>query len=123
MAGILLMRELARADVVRELTFSGRQFSGEEAMRLGFATQVNDNPHAAAMALAGTIARQSPDAIRAAKRLLNLPSSAAPAAVLLAESVEQERLMGSPNQREAVQANMEKRAPVFLPPQASDPGT
>src|SRR5688572_30682801 len=38
MGGMVLMRELARSDVVRELTFTGRIFSGEEALRLGFAT-------------------------------------------------------------------------------------
>lgn len=112
MAGIVLMRELARDDVARELTFTGRQFSGEEALRIGFATGVHADPYAAAMELARTIAGKSPDAVRAAKRLLNLPRHDA-AAVLLAESVEQERLMGSPNQAEAVKANMERRQPVF----------
>ena len=41
MAGIVLMRELARPDVVRELTYTGRQFSGEEALQIGFATQLS----------------------------------------------------------------------------------
>ena len=36
-----------------------------------------------------------------------------PGPALLAESVEQMKLMGSPNQREAVSANIEKRAPRF----------
>ena len=53
-----------------------------------------------------------PDAIRAAKRLLNnLPVD--PAAALLAESFEQMKLMGSPNQLEAVRANIERRPPRF----------
>jgi hypothetical protein len=37
------------------------------------------------------------------------------AAILLAESVEQDRLVGGANQREAVRAGMEQRAPVFQP--------
>jgi enoyl-CoA hydratase/carnithine racemase len=90
MAGILFMRELARPDVVRELTFSGRQFSGEEALQFGFATKICVEPHEAALGFAGMLARQSPDALRAAKRLLNLASSADQASVLLAESLEQE---------------------------------
>lgn len=114
MAGILYMRELARSDVVRELTFSGRVFSGEEAVQLGLATQVHADPYAAAMAAALQMARQSPDALRAAKRLLNLPVSAEPASVLLAESLEQDRLIGSPNQLEAVRANLEERLPRFI---------
>ena len=36
-----------------------------------------------------------------------------PGPALLAESVEQMKLMGGPNQLEAVRANMEKRAPLF----------
>lgn len=118
MAGILLMRELARPDAIRELTYTGRQFSGEEAVQLGLATRVHADPHAAAMELAATIAAQSPDAIRAAKRLLNMPNHE-PAAVLLAESKEAERVMGSPNQVEAVQANMARRPPVFRPAEST----
>ncbi|HJV88426.1 MAG TPA: crotonase/enoyl-CoA hydratase family protein [Noviherbaspirillum sp.] len=114
MAGILLMRELARPDIVRELTYTGRQFSGEEAVHLGMATRTHADPHAAAVELARTIAAQSPDAIRAAKRLLNMPNHD-PAAVLLAESTEAERVMGRPNQMEAVHANMERRPPLFRP--------
>lgn len=114
MAGIFLLRELARPDVVRELTYTGRVFSGEEAVQLGLATRTHADPYATAMELATHIAAQSPDAIRAAKRLLNMPGHDA-AAVLLAESREAERVMGRPNQIEAVQANMARRAPVFGP--------
>ncbi|MDB5758547.1 MAG: crotonase/enoyl-CoA hydratase family protein [Burkholderia sp.] len=113
MGGILLMRELARHDVVRELTFTGRQFSGEEAVRIGFATRVEADPLAAATAVARQIAQQSPEAVRAAKRLLNLSLHADPATVLQAESYEQERLVGSASQVEAVMANREKRPALF----------
>lgn len=114
MAGVLLMRELARPDVVRELTFTGRQFSGEDAVRLGIATQVHADPYAQALSTARNLAQQSPDAVRAAKRLLNMALAADPASVLLAESLEQDRLIGSPNQLEAVRANLEGRSPEFL---------
>jgi enoyl-CoA hydratase/carnithine racemase len=113
MAGILLMRDLARADVIRELTFSGRQFTGEEAVQMGFATRVEADPYAAAMAYARSIAEKNPHAIRAGKRLLTLAAEGDEAAILMAESVEQKALMGTPNQKEAVLANLEKRAPVF----------
>lgn len=114
MAGLVLMRQLARDDVVRELTYSGRQFSGEEAVQLGFATRVCADPRAEALALAAEIASKNPHAIRADKRLLDLAVSGADQkTVLLAESVEQTALIGSPNQIEAVMANMQKRSPVF----------
>jgi len=118
MAGIALMRNLARADVVRELTFSGRVFSGAEAQALGFATRVCTDPYAEAMELATEIAGKSPDAIRAGKRLLRLAETADPAAILQAESSEQGALLGSPNQVEAVTANLQKRAPRFADPGA-----
>lgn len=114
MAGLVLMRQLARDDVVRELTYSGRQFTGEEALSLGFATRVCADPRADALALAAEIAARNPHAIRADKRLLDLAASGADQkTVLLAESVEQTALIGSPNQIEAVVSNMQKRAAVF----------
>jgi len=114
MAGIVLMRTLLRDDVMRELTLSGRVVLGDEAVALGLATRVCADPLAAARELAAGIAQRSPDAIRAAKRLLNLAASGATdAAVLQAETDEQVALMGSANQKEAVRANLDKRAPVF----------
>ncbi|SDZ47083.1 Enoyl-CoA hydratase/carnithine racemase [Variovorax sp. YR266] len=116
MAGMVLMRELAHSDVVRELTFTGRIFSGEEALRIGFATRVAADPLAEALQMAHEIAGKSPDAIRAGKRLLNASASHSAAEMLLAESVEQKALIGSPNQVEAVKANIERRAPRFSAP-------
>ena len=116
MAGMVLMRELARSDVVRELTFTGRVFSGEEALRIGFATRLSADPLAEALQMAHEIAGKSPDAIRAGKRLLNASLAQSAAELLMAESVEQKALIGSPNQAEAVKANMERRAPRFSPP-------
>jgi enoyl-CoA hydratase/carnithine racemase len=114
MAGPQLMRHLARDDVIRELTYTGRVFLAEEALSIGFATRVTDDPRAAAFETAREIASKSPHAVRAAKRLFNAVSHGAPAEGLTLESVEQQALMGSPNQAEAVMANMGKRAPRFF---------
>jgi enoyl-CoA hydratase/carnithine racemase len=116
MAGMVLMRELARSDVVRELTFTGRIFSGEEALQIGFATRLSADPLAEALQMAHEIAGKSPDAIRAGKRLLNASLAQSAAQLLIAESVEQEALIGSANQIEAVKANIERRAPQFKTP-------
>jgi len=114
MAGLVLMRLLARDDVVRELTYSGRQFSGEEAVQYGFATRVCADPRADALALAVEIAGKNPHAIRADKRLFAVAASGADQhAILKAESVEQTALIGTPNQIEAVVSNMQKRAAAF----------
>ncbi len=113
MAGLALMRTLARDDVVRELTYTGRVFTGAEAVNLGFATRLEADPRAAALAMAAEIAQKSPDAIRAAKRLFNGVPDGNEAEILMAESVEQAKLIGSANQIEAVMSNMQKRAANF----------
>jgi enoyl-CoA hydratase/carnithine racemase len=118
MGGTILMRRLAREDVIRELTYSGRIFSADEARGYGFATRLCADPHAEALAFAREIAEKSPDAIRAAKRLLNFSAAADPAACLLAESREQGLLIGAANQAEAVMANLQQRAPRFSDPAA-----
>jgi len=116
MAGTQLMRHLAREDIVRELTYTGRIFSGEEAYAYGFATRVCADPRAEALATAREIAGKSPDAIRAAKRILNAAVLVDPKTGLTQESVEQGRLIGSPNQVEAVMSNLQKRAPAYADP-------
>ncbi len=113
MAGIVLMRGLLRDDIARDLTFSGRQFTGEEAVQLGLATRACADPYAEALAYAREVAGRNPHAIRAAKRLLDLAAEADQKAILKAESLEQTALIGSPNQVEAITANMQKRAPTF----------
>jgi enoyl-CoA hydratase/carnithine racemase len=113
MAGTPILKSLVRDDVLRDLTFTGRIFSAQEALGMGLATRICDDPRAAALEAAREIAAKNPEAIRAAKRMLNdLMGDAGPA--LLAESVEQKKLIGQPNQREAVRANIEKRAPKFV---------
>ena len=113
MAGLVLMKRLVRDDVARELTYTGRQFNGEEALALGFATRVCADPYTEAHALAAEIASKSPSAVRGAKRLLDMAHDADQHAILLAESQEQGALIGSPNQIEAVMSNLQKRAAVY----------
>ena len=112
MAGTPILASLVRDDILRELTYTGRIFSAQEALSYGLATRICDDPHAVAMEVAREIAGKSPHAIRAAKRMLN-NLSVDPGPALLAESVEQQKLIGAPNQTEAVRANLEKRAPRF----------
>ena len=114
MGHFALWRALVREDVLRELTFTAREFTGEEALVLGFATHVDADPLARALAIARTIAGQSPDAVRAAKALFARAGEAGGDALLLEESLAQQALLGSRNQAEAVRARMERREPRFL---------
>ena len=116
MGGMALWRGLVRDDVLRELSYTAREFTGEEALRLGFATQLSDDPRADALALAQSIAGRNPEAIRAMKRLANIWHDADAGQLMQAESDEQTAIIRKPNQIEAVTANFEKRAPVFVDP-------
>ncbi len=113
MGGCVVLPGLMRDDQIRELTYSGRDVRGEEAVELGLATRVEAEPLTAALDMARAIAGRSPSAMRASKRLLNHAATEGPATVLLAESREQAALMGGTHQIEAVMAQMEKRMPVF----------
>jgi len=113
MAGFALWRTTVRDDVLRELTYTAREFTAEEALAFGFATRVTEGAYGEAMTLAREIAGRNPHAVRAAKRLANLAAEAGAPAILAAESSEQARLLRSPNQIEAVMANMQKRPPHF----------
>ena len=117
MTGTAALVRLVGDDVAKELTFTGRMVSGEEAVRLGLATRTAEDPRAAAFELARDIAGRSPDAIRAAKRLLNRATDGVDLpGQLLEESRALAALRGSPNQAEAVRAYFEKRPPVFTDP-------
>ncbi|MCC6926182.1 crotonase/enoyl-CoA hydratase family protein [Novosphingobium sp.] len=116
MAGYALWRGMVRDDVLRELTYTNREFSGADAQTLGFATVVDANPLARANAIAAEIANRNPHAQRAAKRLFGDYLHASEAEILMAESVEQQALIGSKNQIEAVMSQMEKRKGAFVDP-------
>ncbi len=94
MGHFALWRGIVREDVLRELTYTAREFSGEQALRLGFATHLDADPLARALALADEIAGKDPGAIRAAKRLFNQAADISGDAILIAESEEQEVLLG-----------------------------
>ena len=113
MTGTQLLPELVGRDVAKELTYTGRVVSGEEAAALGLCTRTDLDPRAAALALAAEIAARSPHAVRAAKRLLDLAGRVDLEAGFAAEQKEIGALIGSPNQVEAVTARFEKRAPSF----------
>ena len=112
-AGMPLWRTQVRDDVLREMIYTNREFNGVEAKELGFATHVADDPHAKAMELARVIANKNPHARRGAKRLCNLIGDASDAELLQAESDEQIKVIRTPNQMEAVMAEMQKRKPNF----------
>ena len=90
--------------------------SGSEAVEIGLATRVTETPRESALEMAREIASKSPDAIRAGKKLFEESWLGTRGEGFALEESLQRGLVGSPNQLEAVQANMEKRAPRFRDP-------
>jgi len=107
---------LVGIDVAKELTFTGRVFSGLEALQLGVVTRLDEDPLSAARELATEIASKSPDAIRGAKRLFDQAWTGSPAETLALEAEIQRTLLGSPNQLAAVTAGITKQPAEFVDP-------
>ena len=95
MGHFALWRGLVREDVLRELTWTAREFSGNDAQALGFCTHVDADPLARATAIADEIAARDPAAIRAAKALSGSTADLATEAILLAESLAQQGLLAA----------------------------
>jgi enoyl-CoA hydratase/carnithine racemase len=110
------LTRLVGIDVAKELTFTARRVSGEEAAALGLVTRVADDPLAAARELAAEIAGRSPDAVRAAKQLYESTWPAPAPGALELETELQRGLMGSPNQLEAIRAGMTREPANFTDP-------
>lgn len=113
MTGTMVLSRLVRPDVAKELTFTARVFDGREALALGLATKLSDDPRTEALAMAHEIAGRSPDAVRGAKELFNRLAWSEAAEQFAAERRVIGSLIGKANQVEAVMANFEKRVPVF----------
>ncbi len=107
-------RSFVRDDILRELTYTNRIFTGEEGKELGFVTHLADHPHAKAMEIATEIAGKHPQAVQLAKELINKLPDMNEDEILLAESEGQDKVSRTPNQVEAVYAFMQKRAPNFV---------
>ena len=116
MSGTQAMRRLIPLDLAKKIVFTGETLSGEQAVGLHLATETSDQPLEDAFSLARTIAQRSPDAIRAAKKLLN-SSGLVPLAEGLANEMDaSSALMGTKNQIEAVMSKLEKRTGNFEDP-------
>jgi enoyl-CoA hydratase/carnithine racemase len=114
MTGTFMLSRLVRNDIARELTYTARLVDGREAAEIGLVTRLSDQPYEDAMAMAREIAGRSPGAVRGAKALFNRMFVEGAAEQFAMERQLIHEQIGSPNQVEAIMANMEKRAPNFV---------
>ena len=115
MTGTVTLRELVPIDVAKQLTMTGRLFSGAEAKQMNLVTQVADDPLAAAETLAAELMTRSPDAVAAAKSLFHQTWFASVRRAFDVESGIQFRLLRGANQRIAMRANFAKKEPEYQP--------
>ncbi|GAB3161599.1 crotonase/enoyl-CoA hydratase family protein [Myceligenerans halotolerans] len=93
MTGIQAVSELTGIETAKRLTLTAEEFSGTDAVAFGLAGSASDDPLTEARALAGTIAGHRPEAVRAAKRLLDRTWQRGPLRTLAAERATQLRLL------------------------------
>lgn len=110
------LRHTIGRDHLKVLACTGKVIDGSEAKQLGLVTELRDDPLAAARLLAREIAERSPEAVRAIKKLVDSALDEPVDRALRSEATLQMSLVGSPNQREAVIANLHKREPDFRDP-------
>jgi enoyl-CoA hydratase/carnithine racemase len=103
---------LMRADQAKRLIMTGESIGAERAADMGLITEIADDPHAAADALAAALLQRSPQVVRASKQLVDQGWSGGPDALRLEASLQSE-IIGTKNQLEAAFANMQKRAPNY----------
>lgn len=87
------LRGVLSADRAKDLCFSARILSGVEAREVGLVTRLDEQPLQAAKALANEYAQRSPDAIHAAKRVVQAMSERSPSRSLALEKRWQLKLM------------------------------
>jgi enoyl-CoA hydratase len=112
-------------EAVMRMAFLGRyeRLSAERAYQLGMISQIVDPPEKLrdeAQALAETIARNSPAAMRATKRALWAALEMGLTDACKAGAVELVSMWGHPDQEEGPRAFAEKREPVWQPLGAGD---
>jgi enoyl-CoA hydratase/carnithine racemase len=98
MGASVLLKELIRIDVAKELTMTARIISGTEAAELGLVTHVSEDPMKQAEIFAKEITQRSPDAVAAAKKLYQSTWIASDETALETETRLQEKLLISWNQ-------------------------
>jgi enoyl-CoA hydratase/carnithine racemase len=115
MAGTVPFSELMAADVVMRLAMTGEMLSGTRAAELGLATEVSDDPLAAALALVDQIVERSPDSVAATKRLVYGTRRGSLRAAYRLERSLQSALFKARNTAIARKAGAAKESPVFGP--------
>lgn len=115
MAATWLLPELVGLSVARELFFTGRRVSGDEAVRLGLVNGVfaAESLLSEVLAVASTIAGNAPQAVRLTKAALAEGGQVSIEAALQWEALAQPITLATQDLQEGLRAAAEKRPPTF----------
>ena len=109
----LTLPSVVGAQTALELLTTGRRIGGEEALAVGLVDRLDDDPRAAAHALAGEIAASAPQAVRSIRTTLRAGLVAGFTEMVAHERAEQLRLMATTDFREGIAASLARRPPEF----------
>jgi enoyl-CoA hydratase/carnithine racemase len=115
MSGIQTLKQQVGADVLKRLAMTGEIVPGIETVRLGLASEVAEDPYAAALAYVQVLKGRSPDALAAAKRLVDRRWTSSARLTLAHERVEQVRMFLAANTSVTRKAATAKELPDFGP--------
>jgi enoyl-CoA hydratase/carnithine racemase len=113
--GVLRLPRIVGAGVARDLLFTGRQISAEEAARIGLVDRLvaSEDVVPTANALAQNIASNAPLGVRAVKSALAASDGRPPTAARQAVNALRAGLDGTEDYEEGLRAFAERRAPEF----------
>lgn len=115
MSGVRALADQVGMDVAKRLTMTAETMSGDEAVRLGLATEVADDPVAAAEDLVATLLTRSPDQLASAKRIFERTWTSGPRATFARERLEQLWLFTRANTKVARRAATARTEPSYRP--------
>jgi len=113
--GTQRLARLVGSGTAKELIFTGSMIGAEEAFRIRLVNKLcpPDELESVTMEIAGRISKQSPVAVKWAKRCINMGQDVSLTAGLAYEAMVECLLFSGEDAREGMQAFLEKRKPVF----------
>ena len=119
MSGVQALKQVLGADMAKRLAMTAEVIDGARAVELGLASELADDPVAAAEQLAQLLMDRSPDAVAHAKRLIDETWTSGPRMTFFKERLRQAPLMVAKNTKisraRAAAAKAGEKLPAFKP--------